>query len=242
MHKRSTPPGPPHRPDADVLSSSLPRGASDAAGTHVHEIGADGARRIMSAAEAAGVTLAVVLCAAFARLFGTLGGESEILMDVPAALGACGFRPGAARRAVTMALSSAANGRDFIAQVSNALLSAASTPSALVPGKSAKAIRFDFSGEAGGPAAAADPPAAPPFDVSLHVTEKPDRLRLELTYATDALTPDTAARWCGHYETLLDGLAADPDAPLAELPLLTPDEAAALARLGNDTDAGLPEG
>ncbi|HEU4533232.1 MAG TPA: amino acid adenylation domain-containing protein, partial [Polyangiaceae bacterium] len=49
-------------------------------------------------------------------------------------------------------------------------------------------------------------------------------LPLKISYDRAALSPDTAARLLGHLGTLLEGMAARPDARLGELPMLTPSE------------------
>ena len=49
---------------------------------------------------------------------------------------------------------------------------------------------------------------------------------LEITaeYAIDLFTGETIQRFLGHFQTVLEGMVAKPDAPLSELPLLTPRE------------------
>ncbi|MEA2532832.1 MAG: hypothetical protein QOJ93_643, partial [Actinomycetota bacterium] len=51
-----------------------------------------------------------------------------------------------------------------------------------------------------------------------------DRLRFDLEYDPKLFDPDTAERMAGHLQVLLGGIAADPDRPIAELPLLGEDE------------------
>lgn len=57
-------------------------------------------------------------------------------------------------------------------------------------------------------------------------------LQLTLGYDAARFAPAAIDRMLGHVTTLLDGMAAGPDRPLAELPLLTPTEQRALLRQG----------
>ncbi|HKX19634.1 MAG TPA: amino acid adenylation domain-containing protein [bacterium] len=59
------------------------------------------------------------------------------------------------------------------------------------------------------------------FDLTLSVGERPAGLRVSLEYNTDLYDPATIRRMLGHYESLLRGIAADPDERVARLPLLT---------------------
>ena len=58
------------------------------------------------------------------------------------------------------------------------------------------------------------------FDLSVHATERADGIALRAEYAVDLFDRATIERLLGHYETLLAGAAADPDRPLAGVPLL----------------------
>jgi non-ribosomal peptide synthetase component F len=70
-----------------------------------------------------------------------------------------------------------------------------------------------------------DPPAATAkFDLTLKLTEGDDGLHAALEYAADLFEVDTVDRMLGWFRTLVGGIVADPDAPLADLPLLTDDE------------------
>jgi amino acid adenylation domain-containing protein len=60
------------------------------------------------------------------------------------------------------------------------------------------------------------------FDVALSLAEAGDgSLLATLAYNSDLLEDETAARMAGHFVTLLGGIAAAPDTPLGDLPLLT---------------------
>lgn len=67
-------------------------------------------------------------------------------------------------------------------------------------------------------------PASSKFDLTLDLTESPDGLAGWFEYSTDLFEAATIARMAGHFQTLLDGIAADLDQPISRLPLLTPDE------------------
>ena len=54
-------------------------------------------------------------------------------------------------------------------------------------------------------------PGVAPFDLSFEVTEKAGGLFCKLIYNRDIFDRETIARMAGHFETLLDGIAADPD-------------------------------
>jgi acyl transferase domain-containing protein/non-ribosomal peptide synthetase component F len=62
------------------------------------------------------------------------------------------------------------------------------------------------------------------FDISFNVTEMAGELRLDCRYNASLLEPPTIQRWLGHFQTLLEGIAADPPGPVSELSLLSADE------------------
>lgn len=62
------------------------------------------------------------------------------------------------------------------------------------------------------------------FDLELHLWAEPDGLIGNFIYSTDVFEQPTIARMLRHVETLLDGIAANPQARLSELPLLTKEE------------------
>lgn len=62
------------------------------------------------------------------------------------------------------------------------------------------------------------------FDLELHLWAEPDGLLGNFIYNTDLFEQSTIARMLRHFETLLQGIAANPEARLSELPLLTNDE------------------
>ncbi|HLX07807.1 MAG TPA: condensation domain-containing protein, partial [Thermoanaerobaculia bacterium] len=89
------------------------------------------------------------------------------------------------------------------------------------------------------PAAGAAP--APTF-LSLEVFESAAAASGALYYRRDLLDPPSAARLAWHWQTLLAGLVADPAARLAQLPLLSAAESAQLLVEWNDTAAAPPAG
>jgi amino acid adenylation domain-containing protein len=78
------------------------------------------------------------------------------------------------------------------------------------------------------------------FDLSWAVIERPEGLRVGLTYNTDLFRADTAARMVGHLGRLLEGVAADPGRRLSALPLLTAPEEQVILRDWNATEADYP--
>ncbi|MGZ5620188.1 MAG: non-ribosomal peptide synthetase [Methylobacter sp.] len=59
------------------------------------------------------------------------------------------------------------------------------------------------------------------FDLILELSEFPDSLIGRVGYATDLFEAATISRLIGHFQILLEGIIAHPDAHLSELPLLT---------------------
>ena len=66
------------------------------------------------------------------------------------------------------------------------------------------------------------------FDLLLECSERADGLHATIEYSTDLFQRETAQRLLGHLRTLLEGMAADPDARLDDLPLLPAAERAQL--------------
>jgi acyl carrier protein len=59
------------------------------------------------------------------------------------------------------------------------------------------------------------------FDLTLFLTETADGLLATAEYRTDLFDAATIERMLGHFRTLLEGIVAGPDRPIATLPLLT---------------------
>ncbi|WP_083958704.1 non-ribosomal peptide synthetase [Herbidospora mongoliensis] len=67
------------------------------------------------------------------------------------------------------------------------------------------------------------------LDLTLHMIEEAGTIRLTFEYATDLFDAATVDRMSGHFCTLLAGLAADPDAPVARVAMTGPAEDRRLA-------------
>jgi len=59
------------------------------------------------------------------------------------------------------------------------------------------------------------------FDLSLEIINATSELSVSLEYDTDLFDRSTIDRMAGHFQTLLEGIVADPDRPIATMPLLT---------------------
>src|SRR5207248_6686007 len=67
-------------------------------------------------------------------------------------------------------------------------------------------------------------PGTARFDVTLDFWETPEGLCGRFEYSTDLFESATIARMAGHLQTLLEGIVADPEQRLSQLPMLTADE------------------
>jgi amino acid adenylation domain-containing protein len=79
------------------------------------------------------------------------------------------------------------------------------------------------------------------FDLALEVIEKDEGLSCLLNYSTDLFDAATIERMLGHYQTLLEGIVADPEERIGVLPLLTEAERHQLLVEWNDTQADYPK-
>ena len=61
-------------------------------------------------------------------------------------------------------------------------------------------------------------------DLTLFIFESPRELRGTIEYATDLFEPSTIERLAGHFRVLLEGIVSNPGCPVGVLPLLTPAE------------------
>ncbi|WP_433360229.1 non-ribosomal peptide synthetase [Streptosporangium sp. CA-115845] len=75
----------------------------------------------------------------------------------------------------------------------------------------------------------------------VHIVDGPDRFGVVLQYDPGAMGRDDAERVAAHWRTLLAAAAAEPDAPLAGLPLLGAEETGLLLSGWNDTTIDYPE-
>jgi amino acid adenylation domain-containing protein len=79
------------------------------------------------------------------------------------------------------------------------------------------------------------------FDLTLALVETKGRLQGSIEYSTDLFDQATIKRMAGHWQTLLKGIIADPNQPIAMLPLLTARERRQLTVTWNDTTADYPK-
>ncbi|HEY0607436.1 MAG TPA: MupA/Atu3671 family FMN-dependent luciferase-like monooxygenase, partial [Herpetosiphonaceae bacterium] len=78
------------------------------------------------------------------------------------------------------------------------------------------------------------------FDLTLWMAEAGDDLSGTLEYNIDLFDAPTIARMAGHFLMLLEGILADPDRRIADLPLLTDGERAQM-QFWNATEADYPQ-
>ena len=79
------------------------------------------------------------------------------------------------------------------------------------------------------------------FDLEMHLRMQPEGyLRGTVVYSTDLFDAATIERMVGHFQTLLNGIVADPDSKIARLPLLTGPERRQLLVDWNDTRRDYP--
>jgi amino acid adenylation domain-containing protein len=80
------------------------------------------------------------------------------------------------------------------------------------------------------------------MDLTVNLAETPDGICGWIEYATDLFSPGAVARLRGHYLTLLQGVAADPDQRVSSLPLLTENENQQLLHEWNGPRIDYPRG
>jgi len=78
------------------------------------------------------------------------------------------------------------------------------------------------------------------LDLSVHLYPVADGLSGWFEYSTDLFHPDTITRMVGHWQTLLQGIVANPDWQISELPLLTSSEEQQILREWNQTQTHYP--
>lgn len=79
------------------------------------------------------------------------------------------------------------------------------------------------------------------FDLTLSVMALASGLQAQVAYNIDLFDPATIERMVGHFQTLLAGIVADPDQPIANLPLLTAAERQQLLVEWNETATAHPQ-
>ncbi|HEX7333867.1 MAG TPA: amino acid adenylation domain-containing protein [Pyrinomonadaceae bacterium] len=78
------------------------------------------------------------------------------------------------------------------------------------------------------------------FDLTLGIVEKPDGISAMLDYSTDLFDEATAQRMLSHYHNLLDAICADPETAVQDLALLSPEESRHLLHDFNPQAPSLP--
>ena len=78
------------------------------------------------------------------------------------------------------------------------------------------------------------------FDLTLSLIETEQGIQGHWEYNTDLFAPETIRRMMQHFQQLLAGIVADPDQPLATLPLLTASERQQMLVDWNQTAAPIP--
>ena len=84
-------------------------------------------------------------------------------------------------------------------------------------------------------------PGTAKFDLTLSLTEDADSLRGWFEYNTDLFTAATIKRMAGHFQTLLEGIVANPDVAISLLPLLTETERHQILVEWNNTTIDYPQ-
>ncbi len=78
------------------------------------------------------------------------------------------------------------------------------------------------------------------FDLTLDIVEEPEGLSCVFAYNIDLFDAGTITRMAGHFQTLLEGIVANPLHPISQLPLLTEAELHQLLVSWNNTSADYP--
>ena len=78
------------------------------------------------------------------------------------------------------------------------------------------------------------------FDLCLELDDRPEGLIGRFIYNSDLFDDSTISRMVGHWQTMLEGIVAEPSQHLSELPLLTEQERRLLLVEWNDTATGYP--
>jgi amino acid adenylation domain-containing protein len=79
------------------------------------------------------------------------------------------------------------------------------------------------------------------FDLTLVLSETPNGLQGLFEYSTDLFEAETIRGMCGHFQTLLEAIAGDPDQNISKLPMLTDAERRQLLTEWNDTAVSFQE-
>jgi aspartate racemase len=77
------------------------------------------------------------------------------------------------------------------------------------------------------------------FDLDLELDDRPTGLQGRFVYCTDLFEPATIERMVGHFQTMLEGIAADPEQKVSRLPMLSAAEQRQFAEW-NRTETSYP--
>ncbi|WP_394155122.1 amino acid adenylation domain-containing protein [Loktanella salsilacus] len=260
----------PKAPDLPELPLDTRRGGQrDFAGaTHVHLIDADLAKTIKRAAGREGVTLFGALAGSLAALLSRLSGSDDITLAVPTAgqtllpddrlVGHCvNLLPIRLKVAGDAETTLADHLKAVSTRVLDCFDHGDTTYGSIVHNLASRGdlarqpfteVQFnldqqpdDFGFDGIKATLSSNPRAYTNFDLIFNVTESRQGLRIDLTYATDVLCAETVARWCAHYQSILETVARDMQTSLQAVPLIGPAEAAALAAMNNDTARVAPK-
>ena len=250
------------------LATDCPRPAvmTQRGADHPCALGAGLSRGVFDLARREGVTPFMVLAAGLFALLSRLSGQRDLTIGSPIANrnhfeteGLIGFFVNTL--VLRADLSRAGSFRDLLRQVREASLGAYAHQDlpfeklvdALQPARDlSRSPLFQVAlalqnaplpeADLGGVVLTGEEIAAPvaKFDLSFVFSEQDGGLAGTLQYATDLFTAPTALRWARHFRVLLGSLLARPQDPLAEAPLLLPEERHQILQEWNDTRRSWP--
>jgi len=249
------------------LPTDRPRGAvkSSSGDTVRRLVGAAGYQRIKKFGAQQGCTLFVTLLAGFKTLIHRLSGQADIVVGIPAAGQSLLANSALVGQGVNfLPLRTSFEGAPAV----NALLKAVRgttldaydhqsyTFGSLVQKLGLRRdpsrlplveVQFNLEKDGAGlafPGLTAEVDPCPKsfvnFDLFLNVIESDDGLTLDCDYNTDLFDRATVERWLGHFESLMEAMAADPPRPVSAVPLLNDAERHRLTTEWNDTRADYP--
>ena len=82
--------------------------------------------------------------------------------------------------------------------------------------------------------------SAASFDINFDVTDAPDGLQFNCRYNASLFSAQTIQRWLAHFQTLLEGIVADPYRRVCDLPLLSEAESKRILNEWGQTRADYP--
>ncbi|OAB58116.1 hypothetical protein AY600_04805 [Phormidium willei BDU 130791] len=79
------------------------------------------------------------------------------------------------------------------------------------------------------------------FDLTLSLIDQGQGIQGDWEYNRDRFSPETVQAMIRHFQTLLAGIVANPDCPLSQLPLLSDSERQQILEDWNQTDTAIPD-